>query len=168
MSAFQVSPNHIGAILRWYLFDGGVQLHYRAAWREKRHPDTDDAMDMAACLAFECWRSVNHRYPNAQEEHGCLPGPEEYDSTPVMVDTSNLGVYRKLTAIEAIKACHCLAYQSCEHDEWDKSEAKKLLDDIVESTIPTIPGYNEAPWHIDDRAPNPVYSLSDMARKRKR
>lgn len=29
---------------------------------------------------------------------------------------------------EALRACHCLGYQSCEHDGWETSEAKAIID----------------------------------------
>jgi hypothetical protein len=49
-----------------------------------------------------------------------------------------------------IKAADCLDYQSCEHPEWDKSEAKQLLDAIRAAAISKLPGYEEAEWAIDD------------------
>lgn len=151
MSAFQVSPNHIGAILRWYLFDGITRESDRRQWRGW-HPNSDQAGEMAAVLTAENDKSIKARYPDDTD-------------IPEAVDTKNLGVYRELTPIEVIKACNCLAYQSCEHDGWDNSEARKLLDDIIDCAIGKIPGYDAAPWAIDDRAATVTYSLFDMARK---
>lgn len=143
MSAFQVSPNHIGAIVRWYL--DACPDHLRAQWRQMR-PNRTDAADMMSALAFECWRSVRYRYPS-----GPLPGPIAYDDTPVVCD-ERLRVYNRLSPVEVIKACDCLSYQSCEHPEWESSEAYKLLEAIREAAIGQIPGYSEASWEICDGA----------------
>lgn len=155
MSAFQVSPAHIGAILRWYLFDLGP-AEWRPRWRDHQ-PTREDAIDMAAALAFECYRSVRYRYPDGE-----LPGPVAFEDSPVVVDVSNLGVYKQLSAVGVIKACHCLEYQSCEHPEWQSSEAKRLLTDISNTAIGRLPGYEAAAWHIDDLEPTPTYSLLDL------
>jgi hypothetical protein len=161
MSAFQVSPNHIGAILRWYLFDG-CRMDDPRSWRSKHRADRDDAQEMAVCLALECYRSVSYRYSEFPTD---LPGPIAFRNRPVVVNVRNLGVYRKLTAVECIKAVHCLEYQSCEHPEWNDSEARKLCQQIIDTAIRYLPGYDDAPWDIDDRAPNPVISLYDLTRK---
>lgn len=143
MSAFQVSPNHIGAIVRWYL-DECPDSH-RGQWRQMR-PNRNDADDMMAALAFECWRSVRYRYPE-----GPLPGPIAFEDTPVMCD-GRLRLYKRLTPVQVIKACDCLNYQSCEHPEWETSEAKRLLDGIREAAISSLPGYSQAEWEICDGA----------------
>lgn len=125
MSAFQVSPNH------------------RIQWRQQR-PNMNDSDDMMAALAFECWRSVRYRYPD-----GPLPGPIAFEDSPVICD-GRLRLYKSLTPVQVIKACDCLEYQSCEHPEWEQSEACKLLKAIREAAIGALPGYSEAEWEICD------------------
>src|SRR5260364_202041 len=47
---------------------------------------------------------------------------------------------------QAIKYCHCLNYQSCEYPQWERSEAKTLLDEMRETFVRHMPGYDEAQW----------------------
>jgi hypothetical protein len=53
-----------------------------------------------------------------------------------------------LPALHIIKLCHHYAYQSCEHDGWKGSDARKLIDAIESHAVHNLPGYVEAPWGI--------------------
>lgn len=53
-----------------------------------------------------------------------------------------------LRAIDVIKACHCLEYQSCEHDGWATSTAKVIVAAIEGAASRALPGYDDAPWEI--------------------
>jgi hypothetical protein len=55
---------------------------------------------------------------------------------------------KTLTPIEIIKAVHCLQYQSCEHEEWQTSEAAQNCHQIVHQAASLLPGYEAAPWGI--------------------
>lgn len=132
MSAFQVSPNHIGALVKWYLTASPDYL--RANWRGQR-PNRNDADAMMKSLALENAKSVNHRYQNDLAE-------------PVACQ-DRLSAYKLLTPVQVIKAVDGLSYQSNEHDEWDKSEARHLLDTIKSAAIAQLPGYREAEWAIE-------------------
>ena len=50
--------------------------------------------------------------------------------------------------IAIIKLIHSYAYQSCEHDGWEGSEAKRWVDKIEHSMLYRIPGYEQAEWAI--------------------
>lgn len=133
MSAFQVTPEHIGALIRFYL-------------ENERYPRFDsssacyaDAERMMSELALENWRSVAYRYDL----------PLDGDEQPVLCNAP-LRMYRKLTPVQAIKAADCLDYQSCEHPQWDTCRAKRLLDDIRSLAISKLPGYDTADWAIDN------------------
>lgn len=141
MSAFQVGPEHLGALIRWYLLD--TRTHNHPRWRGCQ-PNLNDAADMLAALAFECYKSVRYRYPD-----GDLPGPCAFPDTPV-VCSDNLHTYRPLTPIEVIVACKCYEYQSCEHPEWGQSEAAQLIQHIKEAALRRLPGYEDAPWEITE------------------
>lgn len=52
------------------------------------------------------------------------------------------------SVVEAIKNCHCYAYQSNEDDGWEKSEAKQCIDALESSLIYKLPDYDKAPWGI--------------------
>jgi hypothetical protein len=53
-----------------------------------------------------------------------------------------------LSAIAVIKLAHCYDYQSCEHDGWGTSEAKKWIDLLIAALVYKIPGYDKAEWAI--------------------
>jgi hypothetical protein len=48
-----------------------------------------------------------------------------------------------------IKAIHCYEYQSCEHDEWEKSKAADYCTALESMLVHELPGYDAAPWGID-------------------
>jgi hypothetical protein len=54
-----------------------------------------------------------------------------------------------LPAVHILKMCACLAYQSCETDDWDKTKAYELLQMIKDAAIRKLPGYEDAPWDYD-------------------
>ena len=52
------------------------------------------------------------------------------------------------SAIEILKLVDSLEYQSCEHPEWERSEARKCLHRITGFAVSQLPGYAIAPWSI--------------------
>ena len=76
-----------------------------------------------------------------------LPGP---------ADKSDLLDYhyargRSLTAVEGLKALDGYVYQSCEHPDWEKSEAYRWVERLRDALIRFLPGYAEADtWSISD------------------
>jgi len=69
--------------------------------------------------------SVNHRY-DEQEPTGA------YGYQPFMQDVSPANILGLLD---------CLTYQSCEHPEWETSEAYTILESIKSAAIHALPGY---------------------------
>jgi hypothetical protein len=53
-----------------------------------------------------------------------------------------------LPAIHVIKLAQSYDYQSCEHDGWSTSEAKRWIDNLIAGLIYALPGYDAAPWAI--------------------
>jgi hypothetical protein len=133
MSAFQVTPNHIGALVRFYLNE--TSNSSRGYWQGHVASHTD-AEAMFNALQRENDLSVAYRYASHEIEQR------------EALDHISLSTYPKLTPIEAIKACDCLSYQSCEHPEWEASDAYKLLAQIKDAAIYQLPGYSDAPWGI--------------------
>jgi hypothetical protein len=131
MSAFMVSHNHIGAIVRWYVLEYSSKTIYRDGI------DPDDAAEAMTLLSAENAKSVNARYPGHE--------PEPADVFPADVD---LKAFPELTPIEVIKACHCLRYQSSETDTYATSRAAELTRTIENAAICSLPGYKEAAWGI--------------------
>lgn len=141
MSAFQLPDTHLGAIAKWAIQnDRGRDL--RAYW----NGDTRYYNFEAICtiLAAECFRSVRSRYAS-----GPLPGPISAGEAPVVCDP-HMSTYAKLTAVSVLKACASYAYQSCETDDWDTTEAHAIIGAIERNAIHALPGFDAAPcWEIE-------------------
>ncbi len=98
--------------------------------------DPSTLSELGQNLWNENFKSVNHRY----QESEVAP---EYEFTAIP------GICR----YAAIKAISCLNYQSCEHEEWEKSLEKSFLTqlktELSETLINEAPQYIAAPWGID-------------------
>lgn len=111
-------------------------------------------------LVRENVRSVIHRYPDVLEG-GQAPGPtDNYWERPYAYPLQTKPIVPGMTAIvmapprdahvrhftsaEAFKAIHSLEYQSCEHDEWESSEARRALDALQQALVRRLPGYSAA------------------------
>ncbi len=166
MSAFIVSRHHIDALVAVALFGPtGVPISPHTAWhpvswfdtepppgagmtwcQEHRHTaELQDAHRIGEMLVLENVRSVNHRYPDT----GTLPGPnDELAEWATAYDTplTALRRGRRPTAVEALKLVDCYEYQSCEHDGWRTSQARRFCDALRSRVVGFLPGYDEAPW----------------------
>ena len=134
MSAFCVPLAHINALVSWasrnptrfWSFDphtaGQLLLDANNASVRARYRDADTA-GMIVAERFTFDPFADHRAPR-------LP----------------------LNAVEVLKACDCLEYQSCEVDEWERTPAARLLDSIRAAAISALPGYDAAPWVLNGQA----------------
>jgi hypothetical protein len=93
----------------------------------------------AAILLAENVRSVRVRYT---DDIG------DYDE--IEISKSEALMPKALSAVTILKLCNCLAYQSCETDDWETTNAYKLLQQIKDAAVRALPGYDEAPWGIDE------------------
>lgn len=133
MSAFIVNDHHINVLVTWASWNDVRYYHPGFGWKSVAGSEDKTAR----ILAQENLRSVNHRY--AEDE------PLEFGGF-CFADRGSRG--GTITPVEIIKACHCLAYQSCEHDEWEGSEAKRILDAIEDRAVSLLPGYDNAEWEL--------------------
>ncbi len=122
MSAWICTLTHCKSIVAWAAKNGVYGVN-------------GNEQKLAQMLHDENVKSVNFRYGE--------------DTAPETVVWD--GKYQDLRAIEVIKSCKCLDYQSCEHDGWDASDAKAFLDRVINGAIGRLPGYDNAPWGIEDR-----------------
>lgn len=137
MSAFVVSDFHINALVSWaeqQMGIGAVSYFWQGRGRYVR----EDAARVASVLFAENVRSVNTRYGEHESAHGFVYRP-----------AAAVGL-RALSPVQVIKACHCLAYQSNETDDWEATEAKAILDAIERAAIYQLPGYDRAKWALDE------------------
>ncbi|MNC27024.1 hypothetical protein D3C75_751810 [compost metagenome] len=96
------------------------------------------AQAQANMLMAENVRSVNWRYRNS---------PHIEQSTFVGNVVINLSA-EPVSVLQALKLIDCLAYQSCECDDWEKTEAFALLNKFREQLIPALPGYDNEKWGL--------------------
>ena len=107
--------------------------------------DLSDATTVARILMTENIKSVCHRYDEEEEKY--YVQELSVDVTPA--DRARAKALQ-FTPVQLIKLIHCLDYQSCEHPGWKDSLAKRILDDLEAVLVHQIPGYEDAPWGIDD------------------
>jgi len=129
MSAFTVSDKHISALVNYPKNDG---YYY---WNNQPHYFNGTRGAIGQILVNENYRSVNARYDEQAQ------APEfEYDSSSRRGD-----IY---SAVQIIKACQCYAYQACETDDWESTEAYAIIETIKAEAIHRLPGYDTADWEI--------------------
>lgn len=142
MSAFIVSNTQINALVR---AASRMGLSYQYAGQMRRVAGMEQ--ETAEMLLAANYDSVNARY---KEDN--LPREIVYAIDAPLLD-----------AIKTIKLANSLAYQSCEYPEWEASDAKAFLDALVDWSINKLPGYDAAPWTIDDDEPaGPVGLVETM------
>ena len=120
MSAFIVSKAHVAALVKFAL--------------QRRGELDGDPLQVCGMLYAANVVSVNHRYPNHTPEE-----PEAFTRAELLGAPD-------LSPVECVKACQCLAYQSCEVDTWPASEACRMVERIQGTAIAALPGYDKAAW----------------------
>lgn len=142
MSAFIVSNTQINALVR---AASRMGLSYRYAGQTRRIAGMEQ--ETAEMLLAANYDSVNYRYKESN-----LPRAIVYAIDAPLLD-----------AIKTIKLSNSLAYQSCEYPEWEASDAKAFLDTLIDWSINKLPGYDAAPWTIEDDEPaGPVGMVEKM------
>ena len=143
MSAWIVSKAHIDRMVK-------TAIAWGIAPRDKSYNE------LGRMLWVENLNSVKYRYPN--DTSGKRPGPSGL--TDEDIENYEYDGGDELTPVEALSASRCLDYQSCEHDEWPASDARKFLD-IFEieavardgrplETILDSSEYDRAPWGFEE------------------
>lgn len=127
MSAFTVNDKTIKALVGYYAFMRGGGS------------DSCERLDEISQLLWdENYKSVNYRYR------------ESNTAPPIKYDSSYAYGKNRQAPIVVYKLAQCLAYQSCEHNSWESSEAKSILDAIsshaLDSFLRSCPEYENAPW----------------------
>jgi len=127
MSAWQVSDAHI------VLLAAGSHPTYTNA------VDLDELNRRAKVLFDANQKSLQARY-----------GDEPSDRTPRAVVHGDIAWVQGLPAVVVLKQANCYAYQACEFDGWEKSEARRIVETVKANAINRLPGYDDAPWGIDE------------------
>ena len=156
MSAWIVSKSHIDALVsaalvaarengssfRWYDSDGNHS-------HEITYTDTIRASEVGMMLWGENLASINARYPDTIEDESACPGPCDFEGS-ISVAGYRFTRTPRLEPVVILKGVSCYEYQSCEHEGWKSSEAKAFCAALTDSMIALLPGYEEAPWGIEN------------------
>lgn len=102
---------------------------------------SDNATEIGLVLLYENVASVHHRYPD-DETMADLPGPIDLVAELARYQWRQTGLDLPIVAV--LKAADSYVYQSCEHDGWETSLAKALIDNLRVRLIERLPGYSEA------------------------
>ena len=109
--------------------------------------DNELASLYADVLFRENIRSVRARYPNDKLDE--LPGPNDLPAHITITGRDQCIAALRLKPVQVLKMLDCLEYQSCETENWEKTVAHTLLQDIRRAAIRQLPGYDDAPWDYD-------------------
>lgn len=144
MSAFMVSNEHINALVTTALENRDFSYYYEG----ERHylSSKADANLTGKMLLAENLRSINERYGESEG-----------------LDNYSFEYSLEWTPIEIIKSCHCYSYQACETDDYEESKAHAFIKGLISAMTHILPGYDAAPWGIDEKKSNgvPLMSLLD-------
>lgn len=117
---------------------------------EIRAGDRDSLASVANVLYGENVKSVSARYPN-DKSSATLPGPISAQAITER-DFGPRVLWTDFDPVQVLATIACLSYQSCEHSEWEKSEAFAILEAIKDRAIRALVGYDDAVWG----APEPI------------
>ncbi len=131
MSAFIVSQEHVLTIAKAY-----NKFIVQSNSSFTIEPELSELVEIAKILYKENVKSVNYRYNTRSR----LPNLENH--TPIQVNNTEL-----------IKLIQCLDYQSCEHKDYTKSKAKKMIDELLIAVYYAIliknnKDYDAAKWTV--------------------
>lgn len=126
MSAFSVSDKHLETLV-------AAAFHYGVHGRDETTEGIRLSARIFGTLRAENDRSLRFRYPK---------DPSDPSITPTQIAPE---------AVDPVTALKLLAgyeYQSCEHPDWDSSDAKRWCDALRHALICALPGYDDAPWIV--------------------
>jgi len=135
-AAARLKSSQHGPALAWtWNVDHEAGTYDRATFHE-----SNDLVRVGNMLWDENRKSVCQRYQDTEN----LPGPagENYTITPK--DFSHPIQYPN--PVQVLKARDCYIYQTCEHSEWEGSEAYAFICALTNRAIKALPGYDEAEW----------------------
>jgi len=143
MSAFVVSKSTIDAIVTaavWGVKECAAASNFNRPLFQGRLLTESKVHALGECLWYENQLSVWHRYPADERERHIYLYP---------CKNGHFDVPALRPVVEVIKLIDCLEYQSCEHDAWETSAARKFCVDLRHRLTSYLPGYDAAPWGLD-------------------
>jgi hypothetical protein len=156
MSAFVVSKRDVlylvTAAMNRELTYGGA-FHWRgqdSLSRELGNFDYKKAAQVATMLWQENCRSVADCYVD-NPDMSVRPEYHAVSERDVLDYFDNH--LPPFNPIQLVKSCDYYDYQSCEHDEWETSEAKSFTDHLRKWAIVLLPEWKAAVWGSPTRQP---------------
>lgn len=118
-----VSPDNVWYGPHWSAVSDAAlaEMNWQDAGKTFRRLEHSNAEDVAEMLRDENIASVRYRYGDADEV-----GMIAEEPAITLHDITRKG--RRLSAVDALSAISGLEYQSCEHPEWQESEARRFLE----------------------------------------
>ena len=149
MSAWIVSKHHVDAMLTAALSRRVAGPHHGVlrfwtgdlSWSVTR----ETADEIGEMLWAENVASVARRYGG--DDVSDLPGPVELSREAYHFDQ----LPGDVEPVKVFKILDCYEYQSCEHGGWRASPALAFCDALRRACCRSLPGYEAAPWGVDDR-----------------
>lgn len=148
MSAFMCSDRHLGILAAYAVAHVLEAIPYalrheleRDGFEHRPGATRRTISRVASMLLSENLRSLAHRYP--RDHHLGAAAYDAFD-LPRTIEAEAI----MTPAVHIIKACHCYAYQACEHPGWEGSDAKELVSAIESHAVRRLPGYADAPWGL--------------------
>jgi|GEM_PF-453587 len=168
-AAMMAQPRQSGSPVRWYhpaiddeemstiLDEQGFEAYCVAAQERthelRYHDCTEQADRVGRMLWWENLRSVAYRYPDdcdiGDEDAAGWPGPAGFTVYECETYTHRSRLFH-LNPVHVLSAIKGYEYQSCEHPDWKTSEARAFCEELRETMIRLLPGYDEAPWEITE------------------
>jgi len=145
MSAFILGSDHIDFLVTAAISlgtGGGYGLYWQP-WDNldsRTRVGLDNADDFGAMLLAENIASVQYLYND--------PTPEASAYRYRPFPNPAYGVLPTANIAQVLKAIRCYEYQSCEHPDWDQSQAKSICTALRDAYINRLPGYDDAQWEV--------------------
>lgn len=141
-----ISPDSVWHGPRWSALpaDALAELDWQQQGQAFRRLEHNTAKDVATMLYDENVASIRHRYADADESSMVV------DEPPFTIAEIMRG--RRLMAVQALQAISGLEYQSCEHPEWNTSEALRFLESFRLALCSFLTRDVEGCWSIHDTA----------------
>jgi hypothetical protein len=131
MSAWEVSDEHLKLLAIWSSTKAD-ECYTIESWER-------DVNKTAECLKDANVASLLARYGDKYPTQSLEPPKITYE---------DYNKYIVMDPLLVIKQVHCYEYQSCEHNQWDESAAKKIVNGVRNKAIHRLPGYDDMPWGI--------------------
>lgn len=133
MSAFIVGDYHINYLLNWAMRNH--YFHINLGDVEYSGTEPGHMEYLGNVLKQANYASIDARYGDGE-------------ASPFSPLQFEILVHDEITALQVIKACDCFDYQACEVDDYERTDAARIIDCIRGSAFHRLQGYDDAQWEV--------------------